>query len=507
MEIHDYTWLFVLGLLFSMLDAYGIGANDVANSFSTSVASKSLTLAQACCIAIFTEFFGAFLLGSGTAETIRGKIIDLNKFNGQPELLMLAMVCAVMGSSCWVLFATRQGWPVSTTHSIVGAMIGVGIAAFGVNSVDWSYTGVAKIVTSWFVSPVAAGIIASIIYMSTKYLVLVKPNSFERGLRAIPFYFGLTAFVCIFYVLQKGAPDLNLQDITPGIIWGSTIGATLLVILFCWFFIAPWFRRTICEKENLKWYHVFIIPILSPRPPVIEQKMELGGEEKGNLEIENEEEAKPTTFLGKIKNTILNGVRKDVVTCKEERLQKIHDAADRYDDDTEYMYSFIQVVTASMASFAHGSNDVANSVGPLSTIYYIWSTATIDVEGKTPVPLWVLAMGGLFIDIGLITYGYKIMRSLGNKITYHSPSRGFSMELGSCLTVLTASKIGLPVSTTHCITGATAAVGLCNGSAKTINWRMLAWCFFSWFLTLPAAGLVAGLLFSFASYAPKLISV
>ncbi|KAK9679452.1 hypothetical protein K7432_016259 [Basidiobolus ranarum] len=167
-----------------MLDAYGIGANDVANSFSTSVASKSLTLAQACCIAIFTEFFGALLLGSETSETIRGKIISLENFAGQPELLMLAMVCAVVGSSLWVIFATRNGWPVSTTHSIVGAIIGVGISAFGVDSVDWSYNGVAKIVTSWFISPVAAGIIASIIYMVTKIFVLAKSDSFERGLRS-----------------------------------------------------------------------------------------------------------------------------------------------------------------------------------------------------------------------------------------------------------------------------------------------------------------------------------
>ncbi|KAK9701860.1 hypothetical protein K7432_011531 [Basidiobolus ranarum] len=490
-----------------MLDAYGIGANDVANSFSTSVASKSLTLAQACCIAIFTEFFGALLLGSGTSETIRGKIISLENFAGQPELLMLAMVCAVVGSSLWVIFATRNGWPVSTTHSIVGAIIGVGISAFGVDSVDWSYNGVAKIVTSWFISPVAAGIIASIIYLVTKFLVLAKPNSFERGLRAIPFYFGMTIFICLIYLFYKAPGFKELTEDSVGLVWGLTSGITLLVMAFCWFFIAPWFRRTIRGNENLRWYHVFVTPMISTRPAKPEAALELN--EDGSKKLEDhelaEEELAPTGPFGKLKKLVLNGIRKDVVSCKGERLKKIHDAADRYDDDTEYMYSFIQIITASMASFAHGSNDVANAVGPLSTIYYVWSTATVDVSGKTAVPLWILAMGGVFIDIGLLTYGYNIMRTLGNKITYHSPSRGFSMELGSCLTVLTASQIGLPVSTTHCITGATAAVGLCNGSAKTINWRMIAWCFFSWILTLPCAGLVAGLLFSFAAYAPKLI--
>ncbi|ORY07615.1 solute carrier family 20 [Basidiobolus meristosporus CBS 931.73] len=505
MEIHDYTWLFVVGMIFSILDAYGIGANDVANSFSTSVASKSLTLAQACCIAIFTEFFGALLLGSGTSETIRGKIIDLENFAGQPELLMLAMVCAVVGSSLWVIFATRNGWPVSTTHAIVGAIIGVGISAFGVDSVDWGYGGVAKIVTSWFVSPVAAGVVASIIYLVTKYMVLEKSNSFERGLRAIPLYFGMTIFICFIYLFYKAPGFKDLTQNSVGLVWGLTSGITVLVMLFCWFFIAPWFRRTIREDEYLRWYHVFVTPFIGPRQTRAERNLELNERNEKVAECDVVEESLPNGPWSKLKNFVLNGVRQDVVTCKGERLQKIHDAADRYDDDTEYMYSFIQVITASMASFAHGSNDVANAVGPLSTIYYVWSTATVDVSGKTPVPLWILAMGGVFIDIGLITYGYNIMRTLGNKITYHSPSRGFSMELGSCLTVLTASQIGLPVSTTHCITGATTAVGLCNGSAKTINWRMIAWCFFSWILTLPCAGLVAGLLFAFAAYAPKLV--
>ncbi|KAK9762872.1 hypothetical protein K7432_010966 [Basidiobolus ranarum] len=346
-----------------MLDAYGIGTNDVANSLSTSVASKSLTLAQACCIAVFTEFFGALLLGSQTSETIRGKIISLENFAGQPELLMLAMVCAVVGSSLWVIFGTRNGWPVSTTHSIVSAIIGVGISAFGVDSVDWSYNGVAKIVTSWFISPVAAGIIASIIYMVTKIFVLARSDSFERGLRAIPFYFGLTIFICLVYLFYKAPGFKELTENNIGLVWGLTCGITVLVMAFCWFFIAPWFRRTIRDHENLRWYHVFVTPMISPRPPKTEMTLELNDDtsKKINDHELNEQEQPPTGFFGKFKRLVLNGVRQDVVNCKEERLQKIHEAADRYDDDTEYMYSFIQIITASMASFAHGSNDVANA--------------------------------------------------------------------------------------------------------------------------------------------------
>ncbi|ORX89592.1 phosphate transporter [Basidiobolus meristosporus CBS 931.73] len=583
MLVHDFTWIFVVCIIFAFLDAYGIGANDVANSFSTSVSSKSLTLGQACVIAVFTEFLGAFLMGSGTAETIKGKIISIKNFENQPELLMLAMTCALVGSSTWVLFATRNGWPVSTTHAIVGAIIGVGIAAFGPNSVDWSYNGVAKIITSWFISPVCAGIVASIIYLVTKHGVLKHKNSFERGLIAIPLYFGFTAFINAFYIIYKGSPGLNLASASPGAIWGSTVGITVAVMFFCWFFIRPWLVRKLQKKEDLRWYHVFVVPFLGPRPSVTIHSEEEGKAEKDHLPLthswiqhgarqfvdcadrledrtasvhhalhhrghRSSRTVQRNSELTQLENhrmlqrsgqdhhllvhlprvrrnsgqyhlpghqtwswphchplaVVLHGVRKDVVNCKGERMQKIHDAAIRYDDDTEYMYSFLQVITASMASFAHGSNDVANAVGPLSTVYHVWSTATVDISGKTPVPLWVLAMGGVAIDLGLITYGYNIMRTLGNKITYHSPTRGFSMELGSSLTVLTASKIGLPVSTTHCITGATAAVGLCNGTASSLNWRIIAWCFLSWILTLPFAGLVAGLLFSFAAYAPKL---
>jgi phosphate/sulfate permease len=187
-----------------------------------------------------------------------------------------------------------------------------------------------------------------------------------------------------------------------------------------------------------------------------------------------------------------------------DHLEKVHETAVKYDNKTEHLYSFLQVITASLNSFAHGSNDVANAVGPLAAIYSIWNSAQVP-GAKTPVDIWILAFCGVGIDIGLVTYGYNVMRSLGNNITFHSPSRGFSMELGTSLTVLTASKIGLPVSTTHCITGATTAVGLCNGNIHAVNWRMIAWCFFSWVLTVPVAGGIAGLIFAFVANAPKLV--
>lgn len=529
MNPYDYTWMFGLTTAVAFFDAYGIGANDVANSFATSVASGSLTLAQACIVACFTEFLGALLLGSQTADTIKGGILSVKRFAEFPEILMLCMTCALCGSASWVLFATKNGWPVSTTHSIVGAVIGVGIAAFGGNSINWGWSGVGQIICSWFLSPVLAGVVAAIIYSITKYAILRRKDSVKWAIRVIPVYFFFTTAIEAFYLIYKGAPGTKAAKMDVGVIVGIAFGIGAFFALFAIIFFCPWLKRRVVGREELKWYHIFVIPFLGPRPvlqtlpagekaPVHSETISsssasdnkeypVEAKEEGQVTIEeNAEPAKPVGLKDKILNVVLHGVRKDVRNLGNNHVKSVHDAAEIYDSDVEYMFSFLQVITACMASFAHGSNDVSNAVGPLSAVYEIWKTAQVDITGKVAVPIWILAYGGVAIDIGLATYGYKIMRVLGNNITLFTPSRGFSAELGAALTVLTCSKLGLPVSTTHCITGATAAVGLCNGKLSAVNWKMLAWCFFSWILTLPVAGLTAGLLFSFAAYAPSLMS-
>ncbi|KAK9761185.1 hypothetical protein K7432_014092 [Basidiobolus ranarum] len=497
MNPYEDTWLFVLGLIFAFTSAYGIGANDFANSFSSSVSSQSITLFHAAIIGLFTEFLGAILLGSGTVTTIRGDIIDLKNFDGHPQLLMLGMVCALFGASAWVIFATSRGWPVSTTHSIVGAIVGIGMVSFGPASIEWK-KGIGRMAISWFLSPIAAGLVAATIYTTTKYLVLTRSNSFERGLAAIPIYFGITTLINTFYILYNGFPDLN--GLSTGVIWGVTIAFSILVSLFCLFFVVPWMQRKLEYCEDLAWYHVFVIMFL-PRKRRMET-LSLGASPRESYGHNAEtgliapgEAGEKSDIFEAFKGVIFNGVQKEMNFLTDEDLQKIHELAIRYDNNTEYMYNILQVITACMASFAHGSNDVANASGPLSTVYYIWSTAGVDIGNVTPVPLWILAIGGIAIDIGLFTYGYKVMRSLGNQLTYHSPSRGFSIELGSCLTVLTCSKIGAPISTTQCVTGATAAVGLCNNNIGSLNWKLIGWCFFSWMLTVPCSALITVCIF------------
>ncbi|KAJ2158593.1 hypothetical protein GGF46_003659 [Coemansia sp. RSA 552] len=533
----EFTWIFALGVVWSLLDAYGIGANDLANMFSPACAAGTLTMLQACIIAAFAEFLGAFLLGAETTETIKGDILDADRFADQPELLMLGMLCALVGSATWVIFASKKGLPVSSTNSIVGGIIGVGISAFGGGAIQWGYSGVAKIITSWFVSPVAAGIVTAIIYLPTRYFILESPNSFARGIRTIPIYFFGTALIGSFYILYKAIPDDKAGGLSAGVIVGIAFGVAAAATAFSWFFFVPWVKRRVVEKEAIRWYHMPIIFLVKyrPAPPPaspestetprvlesgnaseIEEKTGISTKQCGDDEDRAASEAAsevpeaPPTWRAKLyqkaKYYVMYGVSQDVRNLDNEELTDIHAAARKFDDDTEHLFSFLQVITSTLASFAHGSNDVSNAAGPLSSIYDTWRSGEVDVAGENPVPKWILAMAGGGIVLGLFTLGAIVMRRLGNGLTYMSPSRGFSAELGTSLTVLTASQIGLPVSTTYCFVGSVTSIGLCNGNLRALNWKNLAVCFSSWMVTLPIAGLISGLLFAFASNAPvKLI--
>ncbi|KAG0037726.1 hypothetical protein BGZ82_001978 [Podila clonocystis] len=510
MQAHDFTFLFAIGLFFAFLDAYGIGANDVANSFATSVGSGSITLAQALIIACFCEFGGAFLLGANTTETIKGGIVKTSMYDGQPEILMLTMVCALMGSSTWVLFASSRGWPVSTTHAIVGAITGAGIAAFGADGIQWD--GITKIVMSWVISPVAAGVVCAIFFMFTRYVVLQHDNSFQRGLIAIPIYFGVALTIQVFYIIFKGAPSSSLKSATIGIPVGIAVGVGFAVFLWCFFFLRPFLRRRIQDEEPLKWFHVFYIPFVGKREraAVVDAEAQKEKGEIQNVDATGQadrslvqlEEGEKSIFQ-KFKKVAFAGLTHDIHANKGATTDAVHDSATKYDPMTERLFSSVQVVSACFTSFAHGSNDVANAIGPLATIFYIWDNAKFD--SKAPVPVWILVFGGLAIDLGLLTYGYQVMRTLGNEITYMSPTRGFSAEMATSITILTCSKLGLPVSSTHCITGATASIGLCSGGGfKSLNWKALLLVFGGWIMTLPAAGLVSGIMFAFVARSPML---
>ncbi|GJP47292.1 hypothetical protein CLOM_g6512 [Closterium sp. NIES-68] len=552
MPIHSYTWVFVFTLLFAFLDGYSIGANDVANSFATSVGSRSLTLKQAVCIAFFTEFGGAIALGATTTKTVKDGIIKTYLFDDRPDLLMTGFMCALIASSTWVMTATYLGLPLSTTHSIIGALIGVGISAYGRGAVNWGWQGkgVAQIATSWILAPCLAGILAAIIYTITLFAVLKRRNSLRAGIWAVPFYFTITIFIVSFYVVSRNGRSsftIDASSIGGGLEVSGNIGLafgiigaiTGTVLIFSVGFLVPFFIRRLEKEESLKWYHVFCIHCLPEQPhdPKIDlylkraftpqllndaDKTELGMPVEDDEESKEEQEEREerewrrcrnpvVRFLGHVKWLLLRTLYIDVATVQHENRGAVraHEVAILYDNKTEYLYSLLQVVTASFASFSHGSNDVANALGPLAGVFQIWDSGTFTTNAS--VPYWMLVNAGLAIDVGLALFspphfhpdGYNIMRNLGNNITYHSPSRGFSMELGAALSVITASFLALPVSTTQCIVGATVAVGLCNCNWRAINWGMVAIAGFGWVLTLPVAGIAAGLLYALLTRGPS----
>ncbi|KAI9237101.1 MAG: phosphate transporter [Podila humilis] len=389
----EYTFLFGLGMAFAFLNSYGIGANDVSNSFSAAVGSKALNLKQAVLITSVCEFLGAFLMGSSTADSIKGGLIDVALFEPQLELLLLAMVCSLVGSSTWVLFASSRGWPVSTTHAIVGAITGAGIAGFGASAVHWAEIG--KIIS----------------------------------LIAIAFYFAITIFINVFYIIFKGSPGLNLSKLPIGSILGISFRVAGAVFLWCFFFMHPYLKRKLENDEPLRWYHCLYIPFVKPIPPLPHHDTELS--EKTDSTVRDD------GFPLSPDNLKSKTWKKPSATGRARRL---------------WALSTVAWPPWTTLPRSHGlfTNSMCHFFPPLGN------------PTKT-VPTWILAYGGIVIDIGRLTYGYKVMATLGNNITYMSPSRGFSVSLGTPLTVLTCSKLGLPVITTHCITGATTAVELCSG--------------------------------------------
>ncbi|KKY34623.1 putative phosphate-repressible phosphate permease [Diaporthe ampelina] len=478
----QFDYLFAIGTIFSFLDAWNIGANDVANSFATSVASRSLTLKQAMVIASCMEFAGAMAVGAQVTDTIRTKVISTKLFESDPSVLMLGMVCAIVGSSVWLTFATRFTMPVSTTHSIMGGVIGVGIAAIGAEGVNWSWDGVSQVFAAWAIAPGISGIFASLIFLATKYGVMRRKNPVKMAFIAVPFYFFLTsALLTMLIVWKGGSARIDLEDRElPGPILGVGAGVALLVTVF---FIPYLYRKILKDDWELKGWQVIQGPLLlkRPDPPARPEGIQEGG----------------------IRDYYEGHLTRDELDSRRAAAGHSNDI-ERHpvgEDPAEYTYSFLQILTASTASFAHGANDVSNAIGPYTTIFFIWQSG--EISSQVPVPTWILAFGGAGIVIGLWTYGYNIMRALGNKITLHSPSRGFSMELGAAITIIMATKLKLPVSTTQCICGATVGVGFCNGTWRSINWRMVAWIYMGWFITLPCAGLISGLLMGIVLNAPR----
>ena len=403
------TILLALACAFGFFMAWGVGANDVANAMGTSVGSKALTIKQAIFIAITLEFAGAYLAGGSVTETIRKGIIDPNmpELMANPELLVYGMLAALLAAGSWLLIATHYGWPVSTTHSIVGAI--VGFAAVGISPDAVSWGKVSSIVASWVVSPVISGSFAFLIFMSVQKLILDTVNPFKNAKKYVPIYMFLVGFMMSMVTLTKGLKHIGLPL--------DTRGSLLLALL---------------------------IGVL-------------------------------VMLVGKY---ALSKITEDTQADKQFHFSSV-----------EKVFGVMMIFTACSMAFAHGSNDVANAVGPLAAVASIVSTGG-EIAGKAAMPAWVLLLGAAGIVIGLATYGYRVMATIGTHITELTPSRGFAAELAAASTVVLASGTGLPISTTHTLVGAVLGVGMARGIGA-LNLRVIGTIFMSWLITLPAGAIFA----------------
>jgi PiT family inorganic phosphate transporter len=404
--------LLIMACVFGFFMAWGVGANDVANAMGTSVGSRALTVKQAIIIAMIFEFAGAYLAGGEVTSTIRKGILDPAAISGSPELLVYGMTAALLAAGTWLLIASAMGWPVSTTHSIVGALVGFAAIGISVDAVNWGK--VSTIIASWVVSPVLAGTIAFGLFRSVQKLILNTENPFDNAKKYIPYYMFLVGFMIAMVTLLKGLKHVGIElDLGMGSKFANALPVAVVAGI-------------------------------------------------------------AVSLLGVF---LLSKIKRD----------KSLEASNRF-ANVEKVFAILMIFTACAMAFAHGSNDVANAIGPLAAVASVIESGG-EITKKAALPGWILLLGGAGIVIGLATYGFKVMGTIGRKITELTPSRGFAAELAAATTVVLASGTGLPISTTHTLVGAVLDVGLARGIGA-LNLRVISTIFMSWIVTLPAgAGL------------------
>ena len=393
--------ILISSAMLGFFTAYGVGANDVANAMGTSVGSKVLTIKQAVLVAAVFEFLGAFLAGGGVTQTIRKGVIDPALFDGNLEVLIYGMISALFAAGTWLLVASLRGWPVSTTHTIVGAIVGFGIYALGINEINWTVVG--NIGLSWITSPLSSALVAGLFYYICKTYIIDNDSRF-KGL-IIRMYIFLAGFAIALITVTKGLKNIfKQQELFVSFqesVFISAIAALLFTFIFYYF-----------SKAKLK--------------------------------------------------------------------QSV---------DSESQFAYLMIFTSCAVAFAHGSNDVANAIGPLAAINQA-TNQLLNQPYTLETPLWILFLGATGIVIGLATLGYRVMKTIGENIVKLTPSKGFSAQLAAALTVVIASQLDMPVSTTHTLVGAVIGIGLVEG-ASTINFNSVRTIVLSWVVTLPAGALLS----------------
>lgn len=400
------TEIIILACVFGFIMAWGIGANDVANAFGTSVGSGAITLRTALLIACIFEFSGAYLAGGEVTDTIRKGIIDSEQFIGKSDVLVFGMMSALLAAGLWLFLASTLGWPVSTTHSIIGGIVGFSIIGLSFNAVNWE--AVSSIATTWVLSPILSGVLAFFVFKSIKFLILDTENPFSNTLKFSPIYLFFVGFVISMLTFLKGLKHVGID-----------------------------------------------------------------------LDFA---EAAFFSFLFAIVITIIG-----LLLLKTSNISKQKDAS------IESFFAILVIFTACAMAFAHGSNDVANAVGPLAAVVNTVSQND-SLNNEIAVTSWILLLGSIAIVIGLLTYGFKVIGTVGKGITKITPSSGFAAELSAATIVVLSSSYGFPVSTTHTLVGAIIGIGLVN-SSRNLDWSNVVQIFSGWIVTIPVGGILSILIF------------
>ena len=400
------TEIIILACVFGFIMAWGIGANDVANAFGTSVGSGAITLRTALLIACIFEFSGAYLAGGEVTDTIRKGIIDSEQFIGKSDVLVFGMMSALLAAGLWLFLASTLGWPVSTTHSIIGGIVGFSIIGLSFNAVNWE--AVSSIATTWVLSPILSGVLAFFVFKSIKFLILDTENPFSNTLKFSPIYLFFVGFVISMLTFLKGLKHVGID-----------------------------------------------------------------------LDFA---EAAFFSFLFAIGITIIG-----LLLLKTSNISKQKDAS------IESFFAILVIFTACAMAFAHGSNDVANAVGPLAAVVNTVSQND-SLNNEIAVTSWILLLGSIAIVIGLLTYGFRVIGTVGKGITKITPSSGFAAELSAATIVVLSSSYGFPVSTTHTLVGAIIGIGLVN-SSRNLDWSNVVQIFSGWIVTIPIGGILSILIF------------
>ncbi len=444
--------------------AWSIGANDVANAMGTSVGSGALTVKQAVIMAAFLEFAGAFLVGTHVSETIRKGIISPDLFLGSELDLVYGMIGALLAAAVWLQVASYFGWPVSTTHSIVGAVLGFGVMYGGMAAADWGKVG--SVVASWVVSPLMCGTISFTLFTFLRRLIYYSNDPVGRAKKVTPYLVFVVFLVLTLTMVFKGLKNLKLDlAFSEAILVAVAVGVVAALIS------AMLVKRIKVTEIQERVVMRQSATVTRGVTKALQHLQKASGEVQGEL---REQLSTMVRNLETLNSEIEEGTSVEQGSAEYKAVERI--------------FVYLQILSAAFVAFAHGANDVANAVGPLAAVIVILQTGQLAMNSA--VPLWVLGLGGVGIVVGLSTWGWRVMMTIGKKITELTPTRGFAAEFAAATTIVLASKLGLPISTTHTLVGGVLGVGLARGLGA-LNLRVVTNIVISWVITIPAGAIGA----------------